>query len=171
MIWDAREEHVILRGSTSVNQFQKWINFETFSAMSLNAGLFQPSPRYLGCGGYCIIDALERKTKTVKRKWDRVLTLEYRLVAACQWLIHAGRLILRDGEKIHLSSFGYDSELWDEHQGFSRERWQFWKERLVILGDIEKLGEDTKELLRRAGVAMEKAERAIDKDNEKRKKR
>jgi Protein of unknown function (DUF3632) len=153
-----------------VNHFQKWINFEAFSAMAVNAGLVKPDPWYLGWGGYCIMDALERKTKTAKRKWDKVLTLEYRVVAACHWLINAGRLILRDGEKMSPSVFGYDSELWDKNQGFSKERWQFWKERLIILGDIEKLGDETKELLRRAGVAMEKAERAVEKEKEKGKK-
>jgi len=167
---DVREERVYPQGPASVNHFQKWVNFEAFSAMCINAELFQLNDWYVGAGMHRIVDGLERKTKTLKtRKWDKVLTLEYRVAVASHWLIHTGRNILRDGEKMSPSFFGYDSELWDKNKGFDKERWESWKERLVVVGGIEKLSEDTKELVRRAGVAMEKAEQAVEKEKEKKK--
>lgn len=62
---------------------------------------------------------------------------------ACEWLTHAGKALREGGRKANASEL-------DEQEanmlkagdlfrggkpGLSEERWQFWRERLVVLGD------------------------------------
>ena len=139
--------------------------------MCVESGVFPAVDWFNFAGVYNITRGLERKTRTLKtKKWDKVLTIEYRVDVACYWLIHTGLLILREVAKISTGWFGYNSELWDQSKGFSKERWEFWKGRLIALGNIETFSDETKELMRRAGLAMEKAERAVEKEKEKGKK-
>lgn len=52
------------------------------------------------------------------------------------------------------------SELWNGQAGSSQERWKFWKERMEGFQNDDGIDEEVKHLLRMAGVAMGKAERA-----------
>lgn len=99
-----------------------------------------------------IVAALEKESPT---SWER----ETDLPAALQWLIHASKIIYRDGQSM---GAGWDlrSEKGVGKAGFSQERWEFWKDRLEELQKSDAIGEEVRQLLRTATVAMGKAERA-----------
>jgi hypothetical protein len=99
-----------------------------------------------------IVSAFEKKSLTA---WE----LELNIPAAIQWLLHATRIILRDGHLMG-TDWGTQSELWQGKEGFSRERWNFWKDRLEQIQSQDELDDKTKQLARKASVAMSKAERA-----------
>jgi hypothetical protein len=96
-----------------------------------------------------IVAALEKKSPT-----------DANLRAALQWLIHANKLILRDANSMD-TNWDTGSELWHGKEGFSRERWDFWrKERVEEIQRNDGLDEEVKALGRKADVVMGKAERA-----------
>lgn len=108
---------------------------------------------------YGIIEALEKKSVKDPQ-------LEARIPVAAYWFIHASRAILLHGKgmtslwgEIGTQSWR-DSILWKGKGGFSKERWDFWKERMEMFSKREQLSDDTREIARRAVVAMGKAERA-----------
>ncbi|KAE9973627.1 hypothetical protein EG328_004298 [Venturia inaequalis] len=69
------------------------------------------------------------------------------------------KIIYRDGQSM---GAGWDlrSEKGVGKAGFSQERWEFWKDRLEELQKSDAIGEEVRQLLRTATVAMGKAERA-----------
>ncbi|KAL1731494.1 hypothetical protein EV714DRAFT_283419 [Schizophyllum commune] len=68
--------------------------------------------------------------------------------------------------------WGEDTELWKGKTGWSAERWAFWKKRwakvrtMEALCKVGPLGDEVRELARRAEVGMDKVERAIAKKGE-----
>jgi hypothetical protein len=52
------------------------------------------------------------------------------------------------------------SELWHGEEGFSRQRWSFWIDRLEQIQSEDALNDETKGFARKAGIIMRKAERA-----------
>ncbi|KAI5887728.1 uncharacterized protein SCHCODRAFT_02638836 [Schizophyllum commune H4-8] len=68
--------------------------------------------------------------------------------------------------------WGEDMELWKGKLGWSAERWAFWKRRwaevreMEALSELAGLGDDVRELARRAEVGMDKVERAVAKKGE-----
>ncbi|KAL1658967.1 hypothetical protein GGF50DRAFT_66235 [Schizophyllum commune] len=68
--------------------------------------------------------------------------------------------------------WGEDTELWKGKTGWSAERWAFWKKRWAKVRAMEawcevgSLGDEVRELARRAEVGMDKVERAVAKKGE-----
>ena len=108
-----------------------------------------------------IVEALEKKeTSSSESTW----LLEMHVPAAAQWFVHASKVILKDGKDVYknwfLGSQSNVSQTWKGKEGFSKERWEFWKRRLGKVEGMEVYSEETKEWARKADVAMGKAERA-----------
>lgn len=143
---------MLQHGSPSVSTAQKWINFNAFSAAFEAANIFPLS--VIEKGVYVIIDALEKKSATDKQ-------LGVRIPAASQWLIHTSRIMLVNAKSFGTTLWGEsESELWKGKTGFSKERWDFWKERMEKMSTKEQLSDEAREFVRRSVVAMGKAERA-----------
>jgi hypothetical protein len=138
------------RSSPSVNLSQKWANHNAFTAACMSARVMGMEKSYWDLG--LITGALENKSKTVPQ-------LEMDVAAAAQWFLHAGSEIWRT-KADYGAVYGQDSELWKGKPGFSKERWNIWKERLATLEKDERLSDDTREAARKAVVAMGKTERA-----------
>ena len=99
-----------------------------------------------------IVEALEKDASSA-------FELEANVPAASQWLLLFGRGIFRDGKKCWQPIWIGEGELWKGAGGFSKERWDFWKTRLEVMHKNQALREETREIARRAGVAMGEVER------------
>lgn len=108
-----------------------------------------------------IIDALEQNVKIWERSSETIRQLEVNVPAASQWFLHASRHLLQLCTYEETSYFREESELWHGKPGFSKARWEFWKQRLAKLEAMEDLSDGTRDLARSSGVAMGKAERSI----------
>lgn len=73
---------------------------------------------------------------------------------AAQWITHAGPLIHSSQEEYGRLAQGGD--LFQGKQGFSRERWNFWKARFRWVQSQGELREETRAIARKAAEAMEK---------------
>jgi hypothetical protein len=144
------------RGS-SLSIGQRWTNFHAFTATGAQAGV----TRFGGTGLPVITDALEHNIKVWERSSETIRQFEINVPAASQWFLHASRHLLQLCTYEEKSHFREESELWKGKPGFGKERWEFWKERLVKVEEMEELSESTRDLARRSGVAMGKAERSI----------
>jgi hypothetical protein len=129
----------------------KWVNFHAFSALIASSGIFG-NDFAMASGLSVIIAALEKKAPTA---WEK----ETDFPAAMQWLLHANKIIFRHGKAMG-AKWGEGSELWHGSQGFSNERWSFWKDRVEQMQSDDGLSDEIKELAMRAATAMRKAERA-----------
>lgn len=79
------------------------------------------------------------------------------LIAAAEWLIRASEHIYSNIESETFSKGAFpNGEIYRGTTGVSRERWSFWKERFIRLGDGRKL--PVQESVRRAVESMESAE-------------
>jgi len=142
---------------SSLSIAQRWTNFHAFTATGAQAGV----TKFDGTGLPVIIDALEHNTKIWERSSETIRQLEINVPAASQWFLHGSRHLLQLCRNEEKSYFREESELWKGKPGFSKERWEFWKERLAKLVTVEELSEGTRDLARSSGVAMGKAERSI----------
>lgn len=135
---------------------RQWINFHTWAATCLRSGL--DTDAYFGL--VLIVEVLEKKLDPT-----RISPLQHLdIAAAAQYLIYAAGKMLHcpiySSKSVYHTGWGKDSEFWKGAEGFSLERWNYWKERWEIMRTTDGLSEETREAARRAGVAMEKAERA-----------
>jgi hypothetical protein len=129
-----------------------WVNFHAFTAKLASTGIFGVD--------FAIVSGLDAIVTALEKKAPKISDMETTIPAASPWLIYSAVTILRDGSKM-ATSWGAESELWHGREGFSRQRWDFWKDRLEqISSSVEGLGDETKQLARKAIVAMGKAERA-----------
>jgi hypothetical protein len=132
------------------NFAMRWQNFHAFAAASEAAGLHALG---LYFGLLRIVYALERTSNTI-------VELEIHVPAAAEWLIHTSRLILNSTNSDVGDLWGKDSEDWKGPDGISKDRWVFWKMRLEHLRLRDDLRHETRDIARKAQVAMEKAERS-----------
>jgi hypothetical protein len=144
------EERSNYQRASTISLPQKWINFHAFTATLASTGVFGDDFAMVS-GLEVIVSALEKKSPTA---WE----LEANTPAAIQWLLHATKTIFRNGQSID-TNWGAESELWQGKEGFSRQRWNFWKERLERMHNQDGLDDETKQLARKASVAMSKIER------------
>lgn len=137
--------------ASKISITQRWTNFHAFSALLCSSAIFGTDFGLVN-GLVVIVAALEGKSPT---SWER----ERDLPAALQWLVRASKHINRDARSMG-SEWDSGSERWNDQAGFSLERWKFWKERVQEIQKEDAIDEEVKQLLRTAGVAMGKAERA-----------
>ena len=85
------------------------------------------------------------------------------LPAAAMWIIHAGRMVYHNTAKeyrrsaeTHFSDIQYLRKF---SKPFSKERWDFWKERFAFLQDQENLKQRTRDSAREALDKMAEIER------------
>jgi hypothetical protein len=105
-----------------------------------------------------IVGSLESTSKPVT--W-----LEMNLPAAAQWFLFHASEMFRSEKKFHYENANeiYErkpSELWKGKKRWSKERWDFWKEKLEVMGKLEELSEETRDMCRRSIMRKGKAERA-----------
>jgi hypothetical protein len=110
----------------------------------------------LACAMHLIVHALEKKDSNSS---EGIWLLEMNVPAAAQWFIYASGVILRSGMNVDKMWFR-GSETWKGKEWFSKKRWEVWKGQLGKMKDMEVLSEETREYVRRASVAVGKAERA-----------
>ncbi|KAE8386440.1 hypothetical protein BDV23DRAFT_187249 [Aspergillus alliaceus] len=136
----------------------KWVTYQAFTARLIASSL-------VGAYGWVLfhtVDALEKPVNPEKLTARQ----DVDIAAAAQYFIYAANDILHHP----LGSNGYDennvnvlwqegNEFWEGEQGFTVERWEFWKKRFGQVRDLEQLRDGTREAARRAEVGMEKAER------------
>ncbi|KAL5356232.1 hypothetical protein BJX96DRAFT_186182 [Aspergillus floccosus] len=98
-----------------------------------------------------------------------VVDLPYKTALAAMWVIHAGHVLFGRDEVIERTAGG---PLWvlpkkEAHglrikyrgtQGLCRERWKLWKNQFCAIRDCEEVEADTRNVARRAVLAMERAE-------------
>lgn len=96
-------------------------------------------------GFMCVCDALERSNAM----------LDVELPAAKEWLVIAGQL-LRDHKVSEHEGYalGMQRNLWEGGKCMSKERWAFWKERLMSARQDQRLKEATKQAAKEALDAM-----------------
>jgi len=127
----------------------RWANFHAFEAACCAVGTVNVGERF-------IILSVEPSLEA------KVPSKPY-LVAAATWLAAAAPVILaacRSGDSSGWAEPIVDGRLWKGENGFNVGRWEFWKKRVDEIREGGKVNDDTAALLRRAFVAMEKAERA-----------
>ncbi|PLB54763.1 hypothetical protein P170DRAFT_460807 [Aspergillus steynii IBT 23096] len=135
--------------------YAKWVNYHAFTGRLISSSLMEPYYWAL----HLTVEALETKVDDSKPTAKQ----DGNIAAAGQYFIHAAKDLLhnpfRGAEGTHATSWGKDSQMWQEEQGFSTERLGFWRRRFGQLRVLETLSEGTREAARRAEVGMEKAER------------
>ncbi len=142
------------RSLATVPLSQKWANYQSFSAACVNKKVMDMDNEVF-FALILIIDVLEKEPTIPK--------LEMNIPAAAQWFLLAGKTILNQKiEKKEEVNCAWDkeSQVWKGKRGYSRERWVFWRERWDVLGGIDGLSEETRDVCRKVTVAMGKVERA-----------
>ena len=140
-------------GETLDDTFSRYQNINSFFAH-----LFLKSKNFydLEYGIVRIREALERRTAD----------LDAEVPVAAQYFIITGKEIYyrtnsRDAFPSALPVDDTKSDLWNGADGFSLERWSFWKQRLQMISQEHGLRDDTKKWIRKALCAMQYVETSI----------
>jgi hypothetical protein len=148
----------------SLTSAEQWTNFITFSAKLVQHG-DEMVMRQIGITAFFDMrDALETtlETRTRDLPHNAVVTpsqsLETDIVAAAQWVRHAGFKLLQ----LHNAFFGEGwikglskkTEFWDGAPGFSQARWKFWAERFEERAIGDQTSKDARKAAREATLVI-----------------
>ncbi|KHO01789.1 uncharacterized protein MAM_00790 [Metarhizium album ARSEF 1941] len=130
---------------------QEWISLNSFAARIYGASL----QSWENLGIWELRAGLEETPE------DRPNAKDTRIATAYEWIVHAGKELYANGRQakqldaMEKRALKTGSLLKIETSGLSNDRWNFWRERLGVLG----AGAGS-------GAAKEKAQRALDKMKE-----
>lgn len=144
-------------------EIDAWANVNYFFAR-ITAGGFQDLSLY---AIWVMRDALENEQQddmegTAAQKYNVYVP------AAAAWIFGLGRTLFRKEEDLTPKDRKHGNpakggELWKGKAEFSKERWSFWKERLVVISKKDEVSEKTRAISKDALQAMERAETFPDK--------
>ncbi|KAJ5159011.1 Protein of unknown function DUF3632 [Penicillium coprophilum] len=173
--WDMLSPHASSGWTVSASKSTtRWININTFSARLLATSSFSQGIKLRALGlsllNMCLeVDptkykeerrqaqsALQRQSPWYKMDVSELLAAN--VCAAAQWIIHAGPLMWKDDrpdspEYIQQVLPG-KTDLWDGSPGFTKGRWQLWRDRFLFMAEYEDISPDVQQVARRAGRIM-----------------
>lgn len=82
-----------------------------------------------------------------------IRVLDGYVLGAAQWIFHAGRVIFASREQYGRAGVGL--ELFKGPNGFSPERWNFWKKRFAWVQEQTELNQETRAVAKKALEVME----------------
>ncbi|KGO41177.1 Protein of unknown function DUF3632 [Penicillium expansum] len=130
-VWS--EAYITPSPKDDASEFEKWINWQAFSARLLQAGLADWSHLTT----WCFRDALEEEPLQAKE------LLECQIRAAVQWIEHSRDIIFHSLDNLPNLRDLRPGPLYAGKEGLSRERWDFWEARFHDFAENGMLAEET----------------------------
>ena len=90
---------------------------------------------------------------------EAVRHLSATVPVAAQWIIYAGPLVYNTYDCPHPKM---DRGIWNGQPGFTKPRWDFWKERGNWVAELTKLPQETREVAKKMADAMQEIESAAE---------
>lgn len=131
---------------------QEWVSLNSFAARLLGASLQD----WINFAVWELRAGLEEPLSTAAAK-------DMHLTTASEWLLHAGKVLHAEGAKAkkledHEARVLASGSLLKDQSGATPQRWEFWKQRLAVLGgetsdhDIKHVADRTLKHLNDQGV-------------------
>ena len=98
-------------------------------------------------------EALEEEPDARARAYHRQgPILDCHVPVAAEWIFRCGHVLYTSHKSFGAASKG--GRLWKGAEGFSPERWQFWKQRFIAISEHDQVKEETKIVAREAERMM-----------------